>query len=122
MISTLEQAGGAPAINPPAISPEEHAQRILTRVQQVCRGTRATQIAAATGVPRESVRRYLAGTTAPTGAFLAALCRSLGVSPAWLLLGQGEPFTASPPPLPGSAKDALRAAVSQLALRIEHLP
>jgi transcriptional regulator with XRE-family HTH domain len=118
MISTLEQAGGASC----GITPEEHAQGILTRVQQVCRGVRATQIAAATGVPRESVRRYLAGTTVPTGAFLAALCRALGVSPAWLLLGEGEPFSSAPPPLPGSTKDALRAGIAQLALRIEHLP
>jgi transcriptional regulator with XRE-family HTH domain len=118
MISTPEQASAPIASTPP----DELSKGITTRAQRVCRGLRPTQVAMLTGVPRESVRRYLAGTHAPTGAFIAALCQGLGVSPAWLLLGEGEPFIRPPAPLPGATKDALRAAVAQLALRIEHLP
>ena len=118
MISTPEQAAAAVACPPP----DELALGITSRTQRVCRGLRPTQVAVLTGIPRESVRRYLAGTHAPTGAFLAALCQGLGVSPAWLLLGEGEPFVRPPVPLPFASKDALRAAVAQLALRVEHLP
>lgn len=63
---------------------------LASRVAFVCHGWEPTPLARRLGLHPESVRRYLHGQR-PSPDFLAALCRELGVSAAWLLLGEGDP-------------------------------
>lgn len=68
------------------------------------------QVAAATGLNPETVRRYLRGQ-APSAEFLAALCRAYGVNGHWLLTGEGAAF------LHDSSADALRRSSASALLR-----
>jgi transcriptional regulator with XRE-family HTH domain len=120
MISTPQQATIAAAP-----TPEERTREISDRVAAACEGVRISSIATITGVHPETVRRYVTGKSPPSGAFLAALCDGLGISPRWLLLGDGPRFIAEPgftAPEYGSHKETLLACVAQLAARIEQLP
>jgi len=62
---------------------------LIARVQHACRGYKAGELAERMGLHPETVRRYLRGQK-PAPEFLASICRELGVSPRWLLLGEGE--------------------------------
>lgn len=119
MISTLQQATQAP---PP--TQDERAEAISERLAAACQGMRVASIAAITGVHAETVRRYLLGKSPPSAAFLAALCDSLGLSPRWMLLGEGHRYAAEPGftfPEHATRKETLRACLAQLAARIEQL-
>lgn len=63
---------------------------LVSRVQLACRGYKAGELAERMNLHPETVRRYLRGQK-PAPEFLAGICRELDVSPAWLLLGEGEP-------------------------------
>lgn len=62
---------------------------LIARVQHACRGYKAGELAERMNLHPETVRRYLRGQK-PAPEFLAGICRELGVSPRWLLLGEGE--------------------------------
>ena len=67
-----------------------YSAELIARVQHACRGYKAGELAEKMGLHPETVRRYLRGQK-PAPEFLAGICRVLEVSPAWLLLGEGEP-------------------------------
>lgn len=69
----------------------DHAlrQRLLMLLKHHSR----TALAAKTGTSLANVSRYASGTRMPAS-FCAALITGLGVNPAWLLTGEGTPFTA----------------------------
>jgi hypothetical protein len=43
------------------------------------------------GLPGETVRRYRKGKTSVPLYVAAELCKKLGLSPVWLMTGEGEP-------------------------------
>lgn len=53
-------------------------------------GLTQKQLAEKTGVHFKSLNNYLKGRTTPDAKFLERLCRELNLSPAWVLLGEGE--------------------------------
>lgn len=61
---------------------------LLGRLREVTEQYSYSEISRQTGIHRESCRRYLVHGN-PTLEFLSVLCRSLGVSAHWLLLGVG---------------------------------
>ena len=67
----------------------EYTDGLVARVAEVCDRFKPTPLAARLNLHPETVRRYLNGQR-PSPEFLAALCRELGVSPQWLLLGEGQ--------------------------------
>jgi transcriptional regulator with XRE-family HTH domain len=103
--------------------PASEGVQIQARVRWLCNGYTATRIAALTGCNQETARRYIKGLNNPSPAFLAALCRALGVSPAWLLLGRGSPYEGGPPQLEAvpfeGQREALRALAHELQRRVE---
>ncbi|HYE62380.1 MAG TPA: helix-turn-helix transcriptional regulator [Phycisphaerales bacterium] len=98
-------------------------EAITERVQWACQGLRLRRVADLTGCNAETVRRYLLGQGNPPPAFLAALCRGLGLSPSWLLLGEGEPHRNELPREVGfkSDREAVRALVLELSRRVSAL-
>jgi hypothetical protein len=68
---------------------EAYTHGLVVRVAAACRGHKPTPLAAKLDLHPETVRRYLNGQR-PSPEFLAAICRELGVSAEWLLLGKGE--------------------------------
>jgi transcriptional regulator with XRE-family HTH domain len=44
------------------------------------------------GVSKGSLILYQKNERSPDSSFLQTLCREYGVNPAWLLLGEGDPF------------------------------
>ncbi|MFC2967056.1 helix-turn-helix domain-containing protein [Acidimangrovimonas pyrenivorans] len=47
-------------------------------------------VAAAAGVSKSAMEKYLAGPSSPRAIAIASLCTSLGVSVEWLLFGEGD--------------------------------
>lgn len=62
---------------------------LVKRVGEVCRAAGFLKVAGATGVTRETIRRYERGLSAPGGQFLRRLCEHLDLSAEWLLCGRG---------------------------------
>ena len=60
-------------------------------------GLSQEQLGEQLGVSRQAVSKWESGAANPDVAYLAAMCRELGVSSDWLLLGE-EPDGAPPPP------------------------
>ena len=60
-------------------------------------GLSQEQLGEKLGVSRQAVSKWESGAANPDVAYLAAMCRELGVSSDWLLLGE-EPDGAPPPP------------------------
>lgn len=67
-------------------------ESLLGRIQSVVSHLTCREIAEATGVHPETVRRYVTKDP-PTMFFVAALCRAFKVYPSWLL-GLAEPRPA----------------------------
>jgi hypothetical protein len=70
---------------------EQYTQELVSRVAAACRGQKPTPLATKLSLHPETVRRYLNGQR-PSPEFLAALTREMGVSAAWLLLGEGDMY------------------------------
>ena len=60
-------------------------------------GLSQEQLGEKLGVSRQAISKWESGAANPDVAYLAAMCRELGVSSDWLLLGE-EPDGAPPPP------------------------
>lgn len=103
------------------------SESLLHERLQAAVGSRSFRhIAELTGTNHESVRRYLSGQ-APSVEFLAALCRTLGLSSEWLLFGRGamklEDFRGSvlrETPAP-DLLHALAHTVEELLQRMERI-
>lgn len=68
------------------------------------------QVASATGLHAETVRRYLRGQS-PSVEFLAGFCRAYDVNGHWLLTGEGAPFVEE------MSAEALRVSSASALLR-----
>lgn len=66
-----------------------YRQEVAGRLRVACPGATIREIAEATGFHPETVRRIVRGNAPITAEFVAAAGRRLGVSPNWLVLGQG---------------------------------
>lgn len=66
---------------------------LRARLQTVLNMHSQAEVARRTGHSLSNVNRYATGTRMPAS-FVAALVSELGVSPAWLLTGKGEPHSA----------------------------
>jgi transcriptional regulator with XRE-family HTH domain len=71
-----------------------------------------------TGVPTETVRRYMRGQT-PSAEFLARFCTALDLTADWLLLGRGEMRTGEAPELTEAELDDV--SLAHIAERVESL-
>ena len=67
---------------------------LVERVRVVCRGYPARLLGEMTGTASETARRYAHGHR-PSAEFLMGLCHALGVSPVWLLRGEGPMHSVS---------------------------
>lgn len=70
--------------------------QVLARLQQAAGRYTYARLSEMTGVHAESIRRYLTKGR-PSAYFLATFCRTLGVSPAWLLVGDDTPAKQATP-------------------------
>ena len=77
---------------------EEFARRL--RVARCCAGMSAEQVAAAAGVGRSTLTQWETGRCEPSMGVIEKLAEVLGVSPAYLILGEGNPTAGAA----GSAK------------------
>ncbi len=94
VVLTLRSAKAADSPSMDAQAREGEA--MAERVRQACAGRSVAEVARLTRFHPETVRRHLRGQ-APSAEFLAALVRRLGLSPLWLLCGEGEAGGALPP-------------------------
>lgn len=62
------------------------------RIVQIKSGLQQPQFAKNLGVSKETIIHYQKDRRHPDSEFLSNLCKIYGVNPAWLLLGEGEPF------------------------------
>lgn len=81
-----QRGGGGRGQRPPRDAWEE---AVLERLQHITQGLTYRDISRLTSVHPETVRRYLVHGR-PTAFFIAAICRSLGISALWVLYGEGE--------------------------------
>ncbi|MCA9294317.1 MAG: helix-turn-helix transcriptional regulator [Phycisphaerales bacterium] len=63
-----------------------------TRLQLVLQGVSHNAVARTTGYNSETVRRYRTKTE-PSARFVKRICEEYGVTPTWLLTGEGEQTT-----------------------------
>ena len=68
------------------------------------------QFAKNLGVSKETLIHYQKDRRHPDSVFLSNLCKIYGVNPAWLLLGEGEPFIGERIQEKESAKESTFAA------------
>ena len=62
------------------------------KIVQIKSGMQQPQFAKNLGVSKETIIHYQKDRRHPDSEFLSNLCKIYGVNPAWLLLGEGEPF------------------------------
>jgi transcriptional regulator with XRE-family HTH domain len=63
-----------------------------TKIIQIKSGLQQPQFAKNLGVSKETLIHYQKDRRHPDSVFLSNLCKIYSVNPAWLLLGEGEPF------------------------------
>ena len=69
----------------------DYQTALADRLRHACEGHTIAEISRLTEVNHESARRYLRGHSSPTPEFLARLCKALGVSAEWMILGGKSP-------------------------------
>jgi transcriptional regulator with XRE-family HTH domain len=62
------------------------------KIIQIKSGLQQPQFAKNLGVSKETLIHYQKDRRHPDSVFLSNLCKIYSVNPAWLLLGEGEPF------------------------------
>jgi hypothetical protein len=73
-----------------------HAGALRERFAFLCNERSQAEVARRTGASANNVSRYARGTRIPLE-FGSSLVESLGVNPAWLLVGEGQPFLGDAP-------------------------
>ena len=90
------------------------------RLRIAAEGRSNRMIADLTGVPTETVRRYMRGQ-GPSAEFLTRFCGAMGISGDWLLMGRG-PMRAANRIEPSSELDDVDdMALSRMADQVESL-
>lgn len=102
------------------------APTLAERLRIVRDGRSQAAFAAALGVHKNSVSSYESGKTKPDSEFLARVCGVYGVSPDWLLLGEGAPCREeSPAPVeavePAAAADKAEAGSAVVSVPVTGL-
>ncbi len=80
----------------PQESTEQELEALRDRLVMVLGDRTYQDLARATGVSSESVRRYLR-TGSPSAVFLMRVCNAYGINGNWLFTGEGAPKTADIP-------------------------
>ena len=71
--------------------PRDYAGEIRERLRLLVKDRTQAEISRVTGTPGSNVSRYLLGTKVPAE-FCGELVQHLGVSPVWLMTGEGSPY------------------------------
>jgi hypothetical protein len=83
------------------------------RIKQLCDEYTMSEVARRTGTPVSSVHRYVTGARVPAE-FCAAIVRSIGVNPAWLLVGEGSRMLSEVPMRAAAVADDMLEVVEAM--------